>query len=158
MKRHTLSILLVAVLGLLLPLFSFTGCASSGSGSSGFDYQAAGIIGKGTLRTTTKLVLDNNPDALAEVQLVNSSVAVLFGGGLTAEAIAGQIQLVAPSLAADDVALFAANLADAVEYYRLKSGKDAPSLNLGTPEVQALVKALTDGISEGIALHLKGKA
>jgi hypothetical protein len=148
-----LVIFLVSIIAVIL--LTTTGCASNGAGRS-FDAQGAAILGKGTLRTTTKLALDNNPELLPEIAALNSGVAALFGGGLTAEAIAGQILLLVPNLPSDDAALFAANLADAVEYYRLKSGREGPALSLASPEVQALIQALTQGINEGIALHQRG--
>ena len=150
---------LVAGLLALGVVLGTTGCTTTTTTASdgtttptkSADWDTINAVSKIAAKYATKAVLDNNPDATAAVATVSAAVQTLLTGSPTLDTLTASLTALDTGLSATDIATLASVLKDAVDLYLAKSGGTA--LLATNEQVQALVKALTTGIAEGVALH-----
>lgn len=149
----------VALAALWFPCSLITGCttvtktADDGTTTTTktVNWDTVAAIVKPAFKWPTKAVLDNNPSYATEVAAINASVATIFTGELELESVKTQLAAIAPKLTAAQVNEYAAAVMDAYELYVSLSGNKV--IVPTNDKVQLVVRAITDGIAAGIALH-----
>lgn len=136
-----------------------SGCQTAGGGGvgGGPNWEVINTSTQAAFKWATVAVLKNNPDYAEQVATVNGGIAVVFSGVPTEEGVRAQILALAPKLTEGQASLYASVVMDAVRAYLAATGKT--ELIPSDERVAGVVKAVTTGIAEGIALHgaLAGK-
>lgn len=153
MKVHIL-----AILALVLSLCAACTTVTTGDGTAAKEpnWAVIELASQTSVKWATKLVLDNNPDYSAQVAVLNAGVSTLFAGTPTEEGLRAQVKALASSLTDQQAATYAAALMDGIRAYQTATGRT--ELIPTDEHVQAMVKAITTGIAEGVALHSVGGA
>lgn len=149
---------MMAAIGLFLIGYSCTGCTTvnttnddgSVTTDKQVDWESVNYFAKSGTKIATLLVLNEKPQYADEVAAINAAVAAALVGTPTVESVTAVFAVAAPKMDAKDVKVIAAAVVDAFNYFKLKTGKD--SLLESSEEAKNLVKAVTEGIAEGIAL------
>jgi hypothetical protein len=144
--KNATPIAALALLGVLA-----TGCTTTGE----TDWATVNFAVKSGAKYTTSAVLDNNPTYLTAVAKVNAGVETLLvtAGEADTEALAKAIQTLT-DLPLKESKMIASVLSDAVGYYKTKTGNLI--LTPGSPEFVDLVRSITSGIEQGVALSQGG--
>lgn len=104
-----------------------------------------------SVKYTVAAVLANNPDCAASVEAVNAGLSSLLTGKPTETSLFAAIKAMDTGLDDTDIALIAGALKDASDLYLAKSGQS--TLLASDATVQGIVRAVSAGIAEGVALH-----
>jgi hypothetical protein len=104
-----------------------------------------------SVKYTVAAVLANNPDCARAVATINTGLGSLLTGTPTEAGLVASIKAMETGLDDASVVSIAGALKDACDLYFARSGQSA--LLSSDQTVQGLVKAVSDGIAEGIALH-----
>lgn len=140
-------------------LMTGTGCATTTSTASDgttvttktVDWTIVDYTVQKSVKYSVAAVLNNNPDYSAAIGTINAGVSALFVGTPTEASLIAAIKAMNTGLDDNSVAMIAGALKDAYDLYVTKSGKT--TLLASDETVQGIVKAITDGIAEGVALH-----
>ena len=104
-----------------------------------------------SVKYSVAAVLNNNPKYATAVASINGGVSALFVGTPTEAGLVASIKAMNTGLDDNSTALIAGALKDAYDLYVAKTGKT--TLLASDAQVQGIVKAVSDGIAEGVALH-----
>ena len=114
------------------------------------DWATINYVAKSGTKIATVAALNEKPEYKEEVAAINVAVAAVFTGTPTVETVTAALSVAAPKMDAGDVKLIAVAIVDAYGYYVVKTGNTV--ILDSSEEVKGLVKALTDGIAEGLAI------
>lgn len=145
MNTRILSFLLAMV------IMAITPACTSISTDSGPNWPLIETTAHTSVKWSTKIVLDNNPSYAESAAEVGAAIATVFSGVPTAKTIQAHLVAILPKLTDADAAILAAALMDAYGAYVAATGKT--ELISTDEHVEALVKAITNGIADGVILH-----
>ena len=115
------------------------------------DWTTVDYVTQKAAKYAVKAVLDNNPKYAEAVAALDTGVAAIFTGAPTEAGLEAAIKALNTGMSDADTATLAGVFKDAYDLYTAKSGKTV--LVPTDANVQGLIKALTAGIAEGVALH-----
>jgi hypothetical protein len=149
----------VFLFGLLPAVLLASGCATVSSvGGNGsvtttktVDWTAVDYTVQKSVKYSVAAVLNNNPKYATAVAAINGGIPALFVGTPTEAGLIASIKAMNTGLDDNSTALIAGALKDAYDLYVTKTGKT--TLLASDERVQDIVKAVSDGIAEGVALH-----
>ena len=130
-----------------------TSTATDGStvSTKAVDWTTVDFTVQKSVKYSVAAVLNNNPKYATAVAAINGGIPALFVGTPTEAGLIASIKAMNTGLDDNSTTLIAGALKDAYDLYVARTGKT--TLLASDERVQGIVKAVSDGIAEGVALH-----